>query len=980
LKSARAFVCALLVVLVVGGIPGMRLRSIATPQAAVGRGASHNGELDVVVNEAGDGHRVAQANVRLFVVADDHVYPLASGSTNASGDVHFMNVPPSELWIVVQAPRRARASAHIVSDERKRTVPISLWSGHALTVAVRDELGSSIADSDVEILSSDDPLPAGSRTGPNGTKFVDGLGAGPWQVTARAPGYEDAVVRVQREGTSADLVLRKLGAILVHVAEPEGQDAAGARVSVAGVTLWPARAAEADAHGNVRIGGLAAGSYAMRAVKANLASRIELGVALARGEEKAVSLQLSPGMFANVRVVGGDAPDAEPVGGADVTLAEGGISPFPIEAVTDARGRVRLGPAAPGPSTLGVSAEGFVAKGGVPLAEPWPAEVVLRLIRAGAIAGRVVDAFGEPIGGATIQVVGTDAAGAPIFDDPRRASFRGAHFDAMLSGALPLVWTGELGVVPGPVPPIPGDIGSVDERMRLTSVPYAQTASLEPWITREDGTFVASPASPGRVRVVVRHPQYVEIESEIVALAPGGEANVRVVMHEGGVLEGRVLDANDNPVAGARVFVSATQGSLERSTRAGTDGTFAFAALPDRIALSVVTDVDEAPDVRMTVEIADGERKDLTIRLPEAREPLPIAVLDDRGYPIDAAQVSATSLSLDSPLSATSFTRPDGETAVPRGRGLPLRIEVVAPSHAPAVVTTDGTETSLRVELAAGESVDGDVVTAGEREPIAGATVTIETSRTTKRTRTDAQGHYALADLDSGDARLRVRAPGFAPHAVATTVPERRGRRPHHVERIELESEGIVRGDVVDAMGNPVPGARVARDHVPTWLLVGSNPDDLAITDEKGGFTLRGLAAGMATLEAYAPDLGRGQVSGLAVVAGQTIEGARITLADAESHANPGPSLASGGVALTLAESAASPERISVASVVEGSAAERAGVAPGDVLLQIDGENVVSMDQARAKLNGPIAEDVLLQLQRADRTIVLRVARDEVRR
>ena len=128
----------------------------------------------------------------------------------------------------------------------------------------------------------------------------------------------------------------------------------------------------------------------------------------------------------------------------------------------------------------------------------------------------------------------------------------------MLGGPAPLVPAGELGVMPGPVPPIP-------HRAARARTPAREPRSArrgrhralaeEPWVTRADGTFRASPASPGRVRAIVRHPQYVEAQSDLVTLSPGGEAHVDVVMHEGGTLEGRVLDARDRPVEGARVVV-----------------------------------------------------------------------------------------------------------------------------------------------------------------------------------------------------------------------------------------------------------------------------------------------------------------------------------------------------------------------------------------------------------------------------------------
>ena len=67
-------------------------------------------------------------------------------------------------------------------------------------------------------------------------------------------------------------------------------------------------------------------------------------------------------------------------------------------------------------------------------------------------------------------------------------------------------------------------------------------------------------------------------------------------------------------------------------------------------------------------------------------------------------------------------------------------------------------------------------------------------------------------------------------------------------------------------------------------------------------------------------------------------------------------------------------------SVLERSEAERAGVVPGDVVVSVDGSPVATMEDARARLNGPVGEDVLLRIRRGDRELALRVAREAVHR
>ena len=969
---------AVAVVVAVAGIPGAPVRPLSSdlvappvPPEVKGRA----GAVDVAVRDRGG--PVRGARVQALVMVDDRAYLADARDTDAAGHAHLGGLPEGEVWLLASASGRTRATSHLVVTAEARLVEMMLDPEHWIDVSVRDELGVPVADAELEVSAPGDDLPFGARVGGDGTARVGRLPAGPWRLTARAPGFGDETARATRDGQVVPVVLRKLGALAVHVVGADDRGLPGARVSVAGANLWPARAADADAAGDVRIGGLAAGTYALRARSGSLVSPIELGVPLGRGETRQVVLKVSPGRFVAVHVTDGDASDAVPVAGARLTLAEGGLSPFPLEATTDAGGRARLGPVAPGTSALGVSADGFMPRGGVLLADPPPPETRIALVRAGVLTGRVVDARGYPVDGATIEIVGSDLSGGPIFDDPRRTSFQAAHFEAVLGGPTALVPAGELGVVPGPVAPIP-HAGIASGFVARRGGP---PAAIEPWVTRNDGEFRAAPASPGRVRAVVRHPQYVEVESEVVSLAPGGEARVEVVMRAGGTLEGRVLDAHDRPVEGARVLASAIRGSMERTTRSARDGTFAFAALPESVSLTAAATDDEEPAVRIAVAIPEGGRQEVTVRLPEPREPLPVSVVDEGGWPVDAVQLSATSLSVDAPVHLTAFTDSHGDAVLKRARGVPLRVEARAPGRAPAVAVTDPSTDALKIELAPAETASGEVVTARGGDAIAGAEVTLYTDLGVRRARTDARGAFSLVELAPGPARLRARAAGFAPATTSIVVPDSRGRRGCELPKIELAQAGVVTGEVVDARGDPVAGARVAEGHVPTWLLIGSNPEGIVVTDRNGAFSLAGLSEGSTTLEAYAPDLGRGSAAGVKVVAGRTTDRVRIVVGTSGAPEGPAPggAQATGSVAVTLGETGA-PTEVVIVSVVEGSEAERAGLAPGDVLLDVDGEGAHTMDQARARLSGPIAEDVVVHVRRGDRTLALRASREPVRR
>ena len=117
-------------------------------------------------------------------------------------------------------------------------------------------------------------------------------------------------------------------------------------------------------------------------------------------------------------------------------------------------------------------------------------------------------------------------------------------------------------------------------------------------------------------------------------------------------------------------------------------------------------------------------------------------------------------------------------------------------------------------------------------------------------------------------------------------------------------------------------------------------------------------------------------------MAGRTADRLRIVIAPAGEGTGGagGPSgQATGSVAVTLGETGA-PTEVVVVSVVEGSEAERAGLAPGDVLLDVDGTPTPTMAEARARLSGPLSEDVVVHVRRAGATLALRASREAVRR
>jgi hypothetical protein len=492
---------------------------------------------------------------------------------------------------------------------------------------------------------------------------------------------------------------------------------------------------------------------------------------------------------------------------------------------------------------------------------------------------------------------------------------------------------------------------------------------------------------PGRVHAIVRHPEYVEAISETVTIKSGGEASVHVVLRQGGMLEGRVIEEDRTPVAGARIELAATRGSLERVTYTADDGTFAFAAVPDQVLLSVAR--PEAPGdivARVEVDIPDRERQEVVITLPKLREAVVIHVSDDRGYPLDRVEVRVVSLDVEVPLRRTLFTNDDGDAELRDAAGLPLRVTLLRPTKAPLIEQVERAPVKLPFTLSEAVSARGEVT--GKRDRLEGAYVSLYTASGVRTAKTDFEGAFTIEDLAPGRARLVVDHPEFAPAEVAVTIAGD-AAHPADLGAIDLAEAGEIEGVVLDPEEEPVAGARVSQGSVPSFLPLGPLPRGIVLTDKEGRFTLRGLPEGNATISAYTADLGRGFLDGVPVRAGRTTSGIQILLpGDPPTAREP---KGAGSVAITLGERTEQKRKVVVVmSVPTGSEAELAGIEPGDRLIAVNGLDVRSIEDARRRLTGPLGEDVVIALGReggapgsrdpAQTSWLTRVRRERVRR
>lgn len=931
-------------------------------------GEPRPGRLLLVVRTNG-GVPVPGATVRAFWGPDEAYSLVGEGRTDVAGGLVLEGLPRGNGWILVEADGFARRSISAELGEG-RVAEVILERASSLRVRVQSEDGAPLLGATV-LVESPDPLPFGALTGADGSATFTKLGKGPWRIRAAARSYEPET----RSDIVADttIVLRRAGTLEVHVTDEAGKPVPGATVLVAGPSLWPARSVLSGPNGIARLTGLSEGAYDLKAMREALVSTTEVGVRVERGQERSVSLVLRPGRMIPFVVTDGEGDHPLLVSGADVVVAEGGVSSFPIQGRTNAFGKVVLGPVARGMVMASASAEGFVARSTVDVPDVISGEVRIPLLRGAILEGEVVDSDGRPVDGATVEIVGTDIDGAPVSLTPITAAFQRAHFAWALEGPQPLLPGGELGIMPGPIPGIPGAEESPNVGLPMLPVDVPS----EPWVTRLDGTFHAAPVPPGRIAALVRHPSYVEATSEMVALAPGATGHVRMVLLPGGTLEGTVVNEHDVPVAGVRVEIAAVRGALTRGTFTSDDGTFSFSALPSEVTVTLSRPDDVSrPVLRRRVVVPDRGQVEEKFVLPPPLPPLEVDAEDESGRPVEMAQVTALSLDPERPLRETQFTDAAGRVTIPDAAGLTLKIVVEAPEYATWDKTFQKSPERVRADLVPSVLVEGRVTAVRGRQDVAGATVELLADGHRQTTFTDNAGRYRFSGVSPGPAHVTVSHPEYASRDLDVRIlPTGRADRSFDIDPIDLDEPGVIEGRVVDDEGAPVSGARVGVGTVGAYLP--AMTASVTTTKADGTFRLERVGSGSVPVEAFLAGTGRGRAI-VSMSSGGTVSAITIELHESRDDAD---STATGDVAITLDERRAGGRvAIVVTQVARASEAEHAGLMAGDFVQSIDRARPSSAEDARRRLAGPEGSDVIIEVTRGTEPMSVRVRRERIRR
>jgi hypothetical protein len=754
--------------------------------------------------------------------------------------------------------REASATADPAARPRPALRPRRGSGGETLAGTVLDASGSPVAGASVSAELEDDPNEVVvAESGADGGFALVGVAAGRHRLRVEGPGVLSAEVRfVPAPASQVRVVVSREVAVEGRVLALDGRGTAGVavRLTRGGQPLE----ATSDASGRFRFTGLPEGRYRVWAFRGEQASAALAAERLGAGPFAAIDLVLAPAAVLAGRVV-----NTASGGGvvADVTLVADDPDEPPRTARSDADGRFRVEGIPFGRWTGDAHAPGYLSADAIRFLAASDYAPVIQLEPGAAVSGRVVDADGRPLEGATVLArgQGADGAGQEISDatlvrPPAAADDPSAGLATWKAGTtatgLAFIPRGELGVTVGPLPyPPPPGAGA----LRVASPLAAAPADLPPLpvdpavaprlTTGPDGRFRITGVPPGRYQVFAHKGGYADGASAPFQVELGREvADLDVALGAGLTLEGQVVDDRGAAVAGASVAAQPRAGGQPSLATTGADGRYRLGPLAGELRLSVtaVGYGGAARDLSAPRVARAPLRQQEDFLLTRADAELEGRLFDATGAAVGGASVQVIAAGLTGV--APSVTDTAGRfriTGVPVGRHR-VRVE-----HAeyPSLEAELKTGVGNQLELPLGGGVEVTVRDRSTGAPLRAARVTATSPAAPRReASTGADGRARIPGLPAGTWTLQAALPGYAAASVAAQVSA--GRRLGEITaqglQLDLTRAATLAGVVRDHNGDRVAGAEVSVDGAPSR----------ATADQQGRFRMTDAPSGSISLTA----------------------------------------------------------------------------------------------------------------------------------
>lgn len=666
-------------------------------------------------------------------------------------------------WVQVEAGGFQPASAKLPQGAA-RIPTLALSPARTLAGRVVDKGGAPLAGVVVTVAGRSaafrlDRAASRALSDAGGRFLLRGLASAPsYDLTASRTGYRAAQATVAAAG-EVRLVLERARSAHGVAVDARKRPLAGVEVTVrpspAGSGPDGAATVLTDDRGRFEVPALPADRVDLEARRQGFAPTVVPGVAVAPGPGPADlgTLTLLPG----VRIEGRVADAAgRPLAGAGAWLTEGGraqagtLRQREPDARTDEAGRFAVADLARGRRVnVLVAREGYVPSWVAGVEAPTARPLAVVLEPASRLRGRVEDASGEPVPGASVRL--------------------------------------------RPVPPPPGTVGLELRRSENTADVQAG----------HDGTFTFAEVAPGAVTLEASAEGFVPPDPVEVRVPPDGEVqDVVLVLGRGAGVSGWIT-AGGEPVASARVRIGPAQAESD------AEGRYRLAGVPPGLKALVLSH-PAYKERTQYVDVQPGEnRVDLTL---EKGATVSGRVVDEVGAPRLGAELTLKNRSERGPRGYRASSGPDGRfeiLAVADGSfDLEAEAEGFAPAVHPAVVEVAGRDVGgLEVVLRRGATLSGRILGL-EPSQLAAVEVTAERAGWPSRSATvDHAGRYEIAALEAGDWHLRARLFGGRREADAWVAIAPGDRE---VERDLKLGGGLALDGLVLIEDRPLPQTRVS--------------------------------------------------------------------------------------------------------------------------------------------------------------------------
>lgn len=522
-------------------------------------------------------------------------------------------------------------------------------------------------------------------------------------------------------------------------------------------------------------------------------------------------------------------------------------------------------------------------------------------VTAGAVVeGRVLDVDGHPIVGASVSAQVTDGGKTHELSAAVEAE-RLRRFDGAVTGTttvavkkgapparVPVRSTtfeprGELGVLRGPIPPIPAvpnpvavaptmpsgvgsgsatgsgsavvsadpNAGTIVQATALHAmIASAQVLPVDPaksskWTTDSDGHYRIRAVTAGQVTVEARAPG-VAAGSVTTGPAVVGEvlSHVDIVLGAGTLVSGRVIDTQHVPVPGALIVAIDAANRTVGRTSTTSAGEYKLGPFTGSVTLRAGAFGYRETSVVLTLGTGAKTTSELLtqdIEMLPADAQLDGIVEDARGVPLAGAVVTVPSVS-----SARALVAADGTFRIPNMAAGTVAVHVEHPNFPPFDATaTTGVRARLRVPLGGG--IDGVVLSQLTAAPLPKITITLRNAHNGRgRGVTDDRGKFAIGGLAPGAWTVEINAPNYASFVRNVDIPaaSEPGATSLHDQRFELERGTSVSGIVRDDRGTRLAGAIIEVS------AAGSTMRCKGTSSADGEFALRSCPSGDITIRA----------------------------------------------------------------------------------------------------------------------------------